>query len=72
MVVSALRTIGIDTTVFKFSGVCCRMGGLAVATEAGVPENILWMQSGRATLRTGRPADKHSPRPPLRLLAPRP
>ena len=52
MVVAALRLIGVDTT--DFSGVCCRMGremmmgGLTVATEAGVPENILWMQSGHA------------------------
>jgi hypothetical protein len=45
MVVAALRMIGVDTTAF--SGVCCRMGGLTVATEAGVPENIRWMQSGQ-------------------------
>ncbi len=24
------------------------MGGLTVATEAGVPESIMWMQSGHA------------------------
>ena len=52
MVVSALRMIGVDTTAF--SGVCCRMGGLTVATEAGVPENILWMQSGHAQDRAAR------------------
>ena len=52
MVVSALRMIGVDTT--SFSGVCCRMGGLTVATEAGVPENILWMQSGHAQDRAAR------------------
>ncbi len=46
MVVAALRLIGVDTTAF--SGVCCRMGGLTVATEAGVPEKILWIQSGHA------------------------
>ncbi len=44
MVFSALRMIGVDTS--PFSGVCYRMGGLTVATEAGVPEIILWMQSG--------------------------
>jgi hypothetical protein len=52
MVVSALRMIGVDTA--SFSSVCCRMGGLTVATEAGVPENILWMQSGHAQDRAAR------------------
>jgi hypothetical protein len=48
IVTSALRMIGADTT--SFSGVCCqcRMGGLTVPTVAGVPENIMWMQSGHA------------------------
>ena len=52
MVVAALRMIGVDSSAF--SGVCCRMGGLTVATEAGVPENILWMQSGHAQDRAAR------------------
>ena len=52
MVVAALRMIGVDTT--SFSGVCCRMGGLTVATEAGVPENIMWMQSGHAQDKAAR------------------
>ena len=52
MVTAALRMIGVDTVAF--SGVCCRMGGLTVATEAGVPENILWMQSGHAQDRAAR------------------
>ena len=43
---AALRMIDVDTS--SFSGVSCRMGGLTIATEAGVPENILWMQSGHA------------------------
>jgi hypothetical protein len=34
--------IGLD----RLSGVCCRMGGLTAANEAGVPENILWIQTG--------------------------
>ena len=49
MVTSALETLGLDTSAF--SGVSCRMGGLTVAIEAGVPEAILWMhsmQSGHA------------------------
>ncbi len=46
MVVSALKTIGVDNPAF--TGMSCRMGGLTVATEAGVPESILWMQSGHA------------------------
>ena len=52
MVLAALRRIGVDTS--SFSGVCCRMGGLTVATEAGVPEHILWMQSGHAQDRAAR------------------
>ncbi len=52
MVVSALNSIGVDTSAF--SGVSCRMGGLTVATEAGVPEHILWMQSGHAQDRAAR------------------
>ncbi len=52
MVVAALRMIGVDTTAF--SGVCCRMGCLTVSTEAGFPENILWMQSGYAQDRAAR------------------
>ena len=52
MVVSALRMINVDTS--SFSGVSCRMGGLTIATEAGVPENILWMQSGHAQDRAAR------------------
>ena len=46
MVSSALRTIGVDSS--SFTGASCRMGGLTVASEAGVPESILWMQSGHA------------------------
>ena len=52
MVVAALRMIGVDTKAF--SGVCCRMGGLTVATKAGVPEHILWMQSGHAQDKAAR------------------
>ncbi len=52
MEVAALRMIGVDTT--SFSGVCCRMGGLPVATEAGVPENIMWMQSRHAQDKAAR------------------
>jgi hypothetical protein len=52
MVTSALETLGLDTSAF--SGVSCRMGGLTVAIEAGVPEHILWMQSGHAQDRAAR------------------
>lgn len=52
MVASALRDIGVDAT--GFSGVCCRMGGLTVAIEAGVPEHILWMQSGHSQDKAAR------------------
>ena len=46
MVTSALRTIGVHSS--SFTGASCRMGGLTVASEAGIPESILWMQSGHA------------------------
>ena len=52
MVVRALQDIGVDTS--GFSGVCCRMGGLTVAIEAGVPEHILWMQSGHSQDKAAR------------------
>ena len=52
MVVSALKTIGVHNPAF--TGMSCRMGGLTVATEAGVPESILWMQSGHAQDRAAR------------------
>ena len=52
MVVSALKTIGIDN--LAFTGMSCRMGGLTVATEAGAPESLLWMQSGHAQDRAAR------------------
>ena len=37
-----------------FSGVCCRMGNLSVAIEAGVPEHILWIQSGHSQDKSAR------------------
>ena len=46
MVTAALRTIDVHSPAFF--GVSCRMGGLTVAAEAGVPESIMWMQSGHA------------------------
>jgi hypothetical protein len=53
MVVRALSDIGVDTRA-GFSGVCCRMGGVTVAIEAGVPEHILWMQGGHAQDKSAR------------------
>lgn len=46
MIVRALGYVGCD--VSAFSGVCARRGGLSTAIEAGVPEPILWLQSGHA------------------------
>ena len=48
MTVKALNHVGMDTSVF--SGVCARRGGRSTAIEAGVPEHILWMQSGHQNL----------------------
>ena len=68
MVTAALRMINVDTS--SFSCVSCRMGGLTIATEAGVPENILWMQSCHAQDRAARSLrSSHRPGPPLRHLA---
>ena len=46
MVVRALGLVGYNTDLF--SGISARRGGLSTAIEAGVPEAILWMQSGHA------------------------
>ncbi len=46
MVVRSLGHVGYNTTLF--SGISARRGGLSTAIEAGVPEAILWMQSGHA------------------------
>ena len=52
MLSRALLEIGVHTA--SFSGASGRMGGLTVAIEAGVPEHILWMQSGHAQDRAAR------------------
>jgi len=46
MIVRGMQHVGFDTTFF--SGISARKGGLSTAIEAGVPEHILWMQSGHA------------------------
>jgi hypothetical protein len=46
MVVCALGHVGFNTALF--SGISARRGGLSTAIEVGVPEAILWMQSGHA------------------------
>ncbi len=45
-VVRGLAHANFDTSLF--SGTSARRGGLSTAIEAGVPEAILWMQSGHA------------------------
>ena len=52
MVTSALKTIGVHSNTF--TSAACSMGGLTVASEAGVPESIMWMQSGYAQDRAAR------------------
>ena len=51
-VMRGLAAIHLDTSAF--SGVCARRGGLSTAIEAGVPEAILWMQSGHAQDKAAR------------------
>jgi hypothetical protein len=46
MIIRGLAHVGFDTS--GFSGISARRGGLSTAIEAGVPEAILWMQSGHA------------------------
>ena len=46
MIVRGMQHVGFDTSYF--SGISARKGGLSTAIEAGVPEHILWMQSGHA------------------------
>lgn len=41
-----MELLGFDKKLF--SGISARKGGLSVAIEGGVPEHILWMQSGHA------------------------
>lgn len=43
---SCIESLGLSSSLF--SSVSARKGGLSVAIEAGVPEHILWMQSGHA------------------------
>jgi hypothetical protein len=46
MIVRGLEHVGFDPSLF--SGISARRGGLSTAIEKGVPEHILWMQSGHA------------------------
>jgi hypothetical protein len=46
MIIAGLADVGFNTA--GFSGISARRGGLSTAIEAGVPEAILWMQSGHA------------------------
>jgi hypothetical protein len=46
MLVRSLGSVGYTTALF--SDISARRGGLSTTTEAGVPEAILWMQSGHA------------------------
>jgi len=52
MIVKGLHAANVDTT--SFTGACARKGGLSTAIEAGVPEPILWMQSGHSQNRAAR------------------
>jgi hypothetical protein len=44
MILSGLAHVGFNTA--GFSGISARKGGLSTAIKAGVPEAILWIQSG--------------------------
>jgi len=46
MIVRSVGLVVVNTSFF--SGICARKGGLSTAIEFGVPEEIVWMQSGHA------------------------
>jgi len=52
MILQALKHAGANTR--DYSGVCARRGCISTATEAKVPEAILWLQSGHAQTRSSR------------------
>ena len=51
---TGVQTCALPIYTSAFSGVCARRGGLSTAIEAGVPEAILWMQSGHAQDKAAR------------------
>jgi hypothetical protein len=52
MILKALKLAGADTR--DFSGVCPRRGCNSTAIEAGVPEPIIWLQTGHAQSNSAR------------------
>jgi hypothetical protein len=52
MVLDGLAAAGADRR--EYSGVSARRGGITAATEAGVPEVVLWLQSGHAPGKSSR------------------
>ena len=52
MILKALRLAGADTR--DFSGVCARRGCISTAIEAGVPEAVIYLQSGHALSTSAR------------------
>ena len=60
----AVAAAGADPS--RFSGISARKGGISTAVEAGVEENILFLQSGHGPARAAR-AYQHL-RDPRRLL----
>ena len=46
MILKAPKLAGADTR--NFLGVCARWGCISTAIEAGVPEPIIWLQTGHA------------------------
>ena len=46
MILSGLELAGADKK--QYSGVSARRGCITTATESGVPEEVLWLQSGHA------------------------
>jgi hypothetical protein len=53
MIPAALRCIGLNSS--GYTGKSAKIGGMSIATEAHVPENIIWLQSGH-TRKSSTPA----------------
>ena len=52
MILKGLKLAGADTR--GYSGVCACRGCITTAMEAGVPEAVLWLQSGHGSDRSSR------------------
>ena len=68
MILKGLKLAGADTR--GYSGVCACRGCITTAMEAGVPEAVLWLQSGHGSDRSSRTyINLHDPALPFQTWA---